>query len=104
MFDLVLQLAERIYLDPVAGGQDALQVMPGSHKRLHSPEQISLITQNSLPTDCEVPAAGILLLHPLLLRQQPVAQPQKRRVFLELDFATQPLPEPLQWAGQFRWE
>ena len=76
----------RIYLDDDKSSEKTLQLVPGSHKELLSPDKIKTITQNCNPYISEVSAGGIQLLHPLTLRFLPQSINQKKIRIVELVF------------------
>lgn len=88
----------RIHLDDTNADNGCLRVLAGSHKQALSPEAIKLITENSMPSHCEVAAGGIQLMKPLLLHASSKSQNDKRRRVIHLEFASQELAEGLEWA------
>ena len=91
-------LALRVHLDDCHIGNGALRVMSGSHKRGRlSHEAISACTKMEMPTVCEVPRGGVLLMKPLLLHSSSAsAKPLPRRV-IHFEFSSSELPEGLSW-------
>jgi hypothetical protein len=91
-------LTVRLHLDDCSEANGALRVIPGSHHsaRLSLPETERL-QQNSEPMTCEVARGGALLLKPLLLHSSHKAVSDSRRRVVHLEFASGPLPEPLEW-------
>jgi ectoine hydroxylase-related dioxygenase (phytanoyl-CoA dioxygenase family) len=88
----------RIHLDDTDETNGALKVIPGSHNKKLSNEEVSLITQNSIPYICDVEACGILIMKPLLLHSSSKATSQKHRRVIHLEFNTKNLPNSLEWA------
>lgn len=90
----------RIHLDDADESNGALKIIPGSHNKKLSDEEIDLITQNSIPSFCNVPACGIHIMKPLLLHASSKATGQKHRRVIHLEFNTMELPNGLEWAGR----
>jgi ectoine hydroxylase-related dioxygenase (phytanoyl-CoA dioxygenase family) len=91
-------LTVRLHLDDCGPSNGPLQVIPGSHKygRLEA-TQISEWRTRQPTTICPVPPGGALLMRPMLLHASSRAtQPGHRRV-VHLEFASEPLPNGLQW-------
>lgn len=88
----------RIHLDDADESNGALKIIPGSHNKKLSDEEINLITQNSIPYVCNVPACGIHIMKPLLLHASSKATGQKHRRVIHLEFNTMELPNGLEWA------
>lgn len=92
----------RIHLDDTDEKNGALKVIPGSQNKRLSGEEISLITQNSLPYTCEVGCGGIHLMKPLLLHASSKTINQKHRRVIHLEFTTIELPNGLEWAEKIK--
>jgi len=91
-------LSVRIHLDHTNRNNGALKVVSGSHQKMLSDTEISLISENCIPQHIEVRAGGVHLMHPLLLHaSEKSLQPKARRV-LHLEFSTAHLPKPLVWS------
>lgn len=88
----------RIHLDDADEYNGALKVVPGSHNKKLSDEEIGLITQNIIPFTCDVPACGVQLMKPLLLHASSKAINQKHRRVIHLEFSSMELPNGLEWA------
>ena len=88
----------RIHLDDTDEANGALKVIPGSHNKKLSDDEITLITQNSIPYICDVTAGGIQLMKPLLLHASSKATSQKHRRVIHLEFSNSELPNGLEWA------
>jgi predicted DNA-binding transcriptional regulator YafY len=88
----------RIHLDDTDETNGAVKVIPGSHNKKLSNEEISLITQNSIPYICDVAACGIQIMKPLLLHSSSKATSQKHRRVIHLEFNTMELLNGLAWA------
>ncbi|MBC8290322.1 MAG: phytanoyl-CoA dioxygenase family protein [Planctomycetes bacterium] len=91
-------LTVRLHLDDCLEANGALRVIPGSHRsaRLNLAEAEQL-QQNGEPMTCEVSSAGAVVMKPLLLHSSHKATSDSRRRVLHLEFASGPLPEPLEW-------
>lgn len=87
----------RIHLDTTTESNGALKVVPGSHKKQFSQEEMKLITENASETVCSVDAGGVHLMKPLLLHSLSRSQNQKRRRVLHLEFASIALDGGLEW-------
>lgn len=88
----------RIHLDDSLASNGTLKVIPGSHNKRLSDQEIQLITQNTNPTVCEVPKGGIQFMKPLLLHSSSKsASPRPRRV-IHLEFCSKELPDRMQWS------
>jgi hypothetical protein len=88
----------RIHLDDTDEQNGALKVVPGSHNKKLSTDEIQLITQNSIPIVCDVNACGIQIMKPLLLHASSKATSQKHRRVLHLEFNSTELLNGLEWA------
>lgn len=85
----------RLHLDACSAMNGALHVIPGSQKKgICRPENIE--KENEII--CEVPAGGIMIMHPLLLHASHKSREEKQRRVVHLEFCNQPLAEPLHWA------
>ena len=91
-------LTLRLHLDDCGPENGPLRVLPGSHSRgVLAPPAIERILQEGTPMACHVPAAGAVLMRPLLLHASSTAtRPGHRRV-IHLEFASGPLPGGLEW-------
>jgi hypothetical protein len=94
-------IAIRIHLDDTDETNGALKVVPGSHNKKLSEEEIALITQNGIPYLCDVDACGIQIMKPLLLHSSSKATIQKHRRIIHLEFNSMELPNGLEWAEKF---
>jgi len=87
----------RIHFDDTTESNGALKVLPGSHRKRFSQDEIKLITQNSTPSSCEVQAGGVQLMKPLLLHSSNKSASQKKRRIIHLEFASMELDGGLEW-------
>lgn len=88
----------RIHLEDSNEQNGALRIFPGSHNKKLSHSEIELITQSSIPLNCEVAIAGIHIMKPLLLQASSKVTSQKHQRVLHLEFNTMELPNGLEWA------
>ena len=88
----------RLHLDDCDASNGALKVIAGSHCfGKISAGEITRHAAVEKQITCEVPKGGVLLMRPLLLHaSSPAASPRHRRV-LHLEYATQKLPNGLEW-------
>ncbi|MDW3649001.1 MAG: WYL domain-containing protein [Bacteroidia bacterium] len=87
----------RIHLDDTDANNGALQVIPGSHNKRLSDEEIKVISSNSIPSLGELAAGGIQIIKPLILHASSKSKSQKRRRVIHIDFASMELPGELEW-------
>lgn len=87
----------RIHLDDTSIKNGALKVIPGSHNKRLSDDEIQLITNNSIPFTSEVTSGGVQLLKSLLLHASSPSIVQKRRRVLHLEFSSMILPNGLEY-------
>lgn len=88
----------RIHLDDTDETNGALKVIPGSHQKRLTDDEINLISQNSIPYVSEVDAGGIQIMTPLLLHASSKATSQKSRRVIHMEFNSRDLPNGLEWA------
>jgi ectoine hydroxylase-related dioxygenase (phytanoyl-CoA dioxygenase family) len=87
----------RIHLDDTNEDNGALKVVPGSHKKkIYRPESIDW--NNETEEICVVEKGGIMIMSPLLLHSSGRTVNNKRRRVIHIEFASQQLPETLDWA------
>lgn len=87
----------RIQLDDANRYNGALQIVPGSHQKQLTDEEISTITKNSLPFLCEISAGGVQLMKPLVLHASSKSKKGKKRRVIHLEFSSTQLPNGLDW-------
>ncbi|QCE41271.1 WYL domain-containing protein [Psychroserpens sp. NJDZ02] len=90
--------AMRIHLDDTTIKNGALKVIPGSHNKRLTDEEIKLISNNSIPFVSEVNSGGVQLIKPLLLHASSESKIQSRRRVLHLEFSSIELPNGLEYA------
>ena len=64
-----------------------LQIVPGSHKKILSTNEIDAIAGNCKPIDCPVNKGGAILLHPAVLRCFPEILKNEKVGFIMMEFA-----------------
>lgn len=88
-------VAIRLHLDSCSAQSGPLEVVPGSHDEILSPDEIASVTRRALQLCAH--AGEAMLMRPLLLhRSRAMKSPTARRV-LHVEFASAPLPAPLRW-------
>src|SRR5579859_675262 len=92
-------LTVRLHLDDADASNGALRVLPGSHCSGFIPEEtVNDWVQRHDPTTCIVPRGGAVVIRPLLLHASSKATRLAHRRVLHIEFASQPLPNGLEWA------
>lgn len=87
----------RIHLDDTTESNGALEIIPGSHHKRNSLEEIKTITENSFSQFGEILAGGVQVLKPLLLHKSSKTQNSKKRRVIHLEFSNMELPGELEW-------
>jgi hypothetical protein len=88
----------RVHLDDANRDNGCLRVLPGSHNRILSDDEIETITENSVPYDCEISSGGVLVMKPLLLHSSNKSSKQRSRRVIHMEFSSVALPNGLEWA------
>ncbi|HEY3405141.1 MAG TPA: WYL domain-containing protein [Ohtaekwangia sp.] len=96
--------AIRVHLDDTDETNGALKVIHGSQNKKLSGDEISMITQNSIPFICNVKSCGIHIMKPLLLHASAKSASQKSRRVIHLEFNSLELPNGLEWAERYNLE
>jgi ectoine hydroxylase-related dioxygenase (phytanoyl-CoA dioxygenase family) len=87
----------RIHLDETNQDNGALKVIQRSHsKKIYRPETINWNIETEAV--CNVTKGGIMIMKPLLLHSSGRTINNKRRRVIHIEFSSDKLPEPLQWA------
>lgn len=60
----------QVYLDDSNHRDGAFMLLPASHKKIFTPDEIDLMTSNSIPIYSDVQTGGIIIKRPLLLQKQ----------------------------------
>ncbi len=94
----------RIHLDDTDDENGALKVLPGSHKRRFTDDEVGLITESSVPAVCEVQAGGIHLMKPLLLHASSKTINSRSRRVIHLEFNSMELPNGLEWGERINMD
>ncbi|HYE31482.1 MAG TPA: phytanoyl-CoA dioxygenase family protein [Methylomirabilota bacterium] len=91
-------LTIRLHLDDCFAENGPLRVIPGSHRSGKlSADAISSWQKTGEAVTCTAPKGGAVIMKPLLLHSSlPAKNPTHRRV-LHMEFASEPLPQPLEW-------
>jgi predicted DNA-binding transcriptional regulator YafY len=87
----------RIHLDDAHEKNGALKVIPGSHNKVLTDEEIRTITENSIPQVCSVLSGGVQLMKPLVLHASAKSKSDKKRRVIHLEFASMNLQKGLLW-------
>lgn len=87
----------RIHLDDTTEKNGALKVLPGTHTKRFSNEEINTIVANARSLSMEVVEGGVQLMKPLLLHASSKSVNQKRRRVIHLEFGSFDLPGELTW-------
>lgn len=91
-------LAVRVHLDDRGAENGPVRVLPGSHRvgRL-SGEAIDAWRAGATPVDCLAERGGVLAFRPLILHASSPAERAGHRRVVHVEFASEELPEPLEW-------
>jgi hypothetical protein len=94
-------ISVRLHLDVCDESNGALRVIPESHRHGRIPEaEVGGFVESAAERVCAVDRGGAILMRPLLLHaSSPSTSPAHRRV-IHLDFASEPLPNPLRWLSE----
>lgn len=92
----------RIHLDDTDESNGALKVIPGSHHKIYSADEIQQIVKEKAKQNCAVVKGGGHLLHPHLLHASSENQVEKSRKVIHLEFCSAALPDLLQWSERIR--
>ena len=91
-------LTVRLHLDDCGADNGPLLVVAGSHALgILTPQQVDGLRQSSNISTCIVARGGVVLMRPLILHASHSASSPDHRRVIHLEFASQPLPAPLQW-------
>lgn len=93
----------RVHLDDTTAANGGVKVIPGSHNKVLSDEEIQLITSSSTPVACDVQAGGVHLMKPLLLHASSKTRSVRRRRVIHMEFTSRKLPNGLEWAEWETW-
>jgi predicted DNA-binding transcriptional regulator YafY len=88
----------RIHLDDTQEGNGQQLVLPGSHKKRFTREEIDLLSNNSNSYVPDLYSGSVLLMNALLLTNFSVPPTVKRRRMIHLEFTSSELPDGLEWA------
>ncbi|MDX2268849.1 MAG: phytanoyl-CoA dioxygenase family protein [Bryobacter sp.] len=93
----------RLHLDDATADNGAMRLVKGSHRagRLRE-DEVDAAAAHGEQVQPEIPARGILRLSPLLLHASAHASADRPRRVIHIEYASQPLPDGLEWAWQVR--
>ena len=87
--------AVRLQLDEAAGGDGALEVIPGTHRRGRlGPAELAELAESATRVACRVPRGAALVLHPLLVHGSRKLRTGGRRRVLHFVFAPADIAAP----------
>ncbi|MBS9768860.1 MAG: hypothetical protein KGV44_15165 [Flavobacteriaceae bacterium] len=89
--------AIQIFLKNTDEKTGALQLVQGSHQRELSPLEISLITNNTTPSVCNVKKGGIVVYKPMLIQKICPSESPKLKPSITLYFSSYALPVHYIW-------
>jgi hypothetical protein len=88
----------RLHLDPTPASNGALQVIPGSHLDIGEDwPSVDCGRMNREPITLEAGAGDVVLMNPLMLHASSKSSHPAHRRVVHIEFAMNPLPEPLVW-------
>lgn len=88
----------RIHLDDIKANNGEQFVLPGSHNKRFTKEEINLLSNNSHPYAPDLYSGSALVMNALLLTSFSMFPTPKRRRVVHLEFTSSQLPEGLEWA------
>ncbi len=86
-----------IHLDEIHLDQGVIHVIPGSHQKRLTEQEIQPIAEQANPFPCEVNAGGLIIFKPLLLHAYTKSTYHKKRRVLHLELNRIELPDGLEW-------
>ncbi|QGQ21304.1 phytanoyl-CoA dioxygenase family protein [Gimesia benthica] len=89
-------LAVRVHLDECPGENGALEVVPRSHRRRLTEDEVALIPEQEFQL-CPVDAGEVLLMNPLLVHRSRSSRLPLRRRVLHVVYCAAVLSEGLAW-------
>jgi hypothetical protein len=91
-------LTVRLHLDDCGEDNGPLRVIPGSHRYGRLTAEVIEAWREKGPIEtCVVPRGGVVIMKPLLLHSSSSARKPSHRRVLHIEFASEPLPQPLEW-------
>jgi hypothetical protein len=91
-------LTVRLHLDDCTEDNGPLRVIPGSHRKGRlSADKIALLRDEGPVVSCTVARGGAVVMKPLILHSSSAAANPGHRRVLHIEFASEPLPYPLEW-------
>jgi predicted DNA-binding transcriptional regulator YafY len=88
----------RIHLDDTEEGNGQQLVLPGSHNKRFTTEEINLLSNNSHSYAPDLYSGSALVMNALLLTSFSIPPNYRRRRMVHLEFTSSPLPDGLEWA------
>lgn len=90
----------RIHFDLVASDNGPLLIASGSHRRgLVASDKCDDVAANAQTVACLADPGDVWIYHTAILHASERSRPGTRRRVLQVDYAAEPLPAPLEWLG-----
>jgi len=90
----------RIHFDPVPLDNGPLLIASGSHRLgLIASDGCDEIAARSSKIACLADPGDVWIYHTAILHASQRSRPGTRRRVLQVDYASEPLPAPLEWLG-----
>jgi predicted DNA-binding transcriptional regulator YafY len=93
----------RIHLDDIQEGNGQQLVLPGSHNKRFTTEEINLLSNNSHSYTPDLYSGSALIMNTLLLTRFSIPPTSKRRRVLHLEFTSSELPDGFEWAEVLKY-
>ncbi len=92
--DQILQdlVVVRIHIDDSDENNGGLKIFKGSHSQILDEAAIKVISENGLPSNCEILSGGIQIIKPLLLQSEFERKTSKKNRIVELVFSSIDFP------------
>jgi predicted DNA-binding transcriptional regulator YafY len=87
----------RVHLDDIQEGNGPQLVLPGSHNKRFTTEEINLLSNNSHSYAPELYSGSVLIMNTLLLTSFSIPPTSKRRRVVHLEFTSSQLPDGFEW-------
>ena len=88
----------RIHLDDIQEGNGQQLVLPSSHNKRFTTEEINLLSNNSHSYAPDLYSGSVLIMNALLLTRFSIPPTHKRRRVVHLEFTSSQLPDGFEWA------
>lgn len=92
----------RLHLDDCGEDNGALRVIPGSHERVLSPDEVASCSARVAPVPCVVAAGGAVVMRPLILHASSSATVSGHRRVIHVEWSADALPGGLAWSERER--